>query len=112
MLARSFSWSASQDGGKVLCGGADALERSMQRVPRAAVGADAVDRDASVRQVELFAEKVGHGFGFRFAGGEVGPIAREVQQRVRGLVHQGRELDVWREALRAGSACLPMANVN
>ena len=83
--------------GEALRGGADALERGVERVGRAAVGLDVLDRGFGAGDAELRAEQVGHGLGFGLARGEVGAggaIGREVQQHVRGFMGEGGELDV------------------
>ena len=76
-------------GGEPLRGGADALERGVQRVGRAAVGLDVFDGRLGAGDTELRAEQVGDRFGLGLAGDEIGAVAAvggEVQQHVRGFV--------------------------
>ena len=88
---------ASSSVDEPLCGGADTLERSVQRVGRAAVAPDVLDGGLGAGDAELGAEQLGDRFGFGLARGEVGAcgaVGREVQQHVRRLVGERRELDV------------------
>jgi hypothetical protein len=85
--------------GESLRGGADALERGIERIGRAAVALDVLDRGVGAGDSELGAEKVRDRFGFGLARGEVGAggaVGGEVQQHVRRLVGEGCELDVCR----------------
>jgi len=59
-------------GGQALRGAADALERGVQRVGRAAVAADVLDRSLGAGDPELRAEQVRDGLGFGLAGDEIG----------------------------------------
>lgn len=56
-------------------GGADALERGVQRIGRAAVGLDVVDGGLRAGNAELGAEEVGHGLRFGLARDVVGTCA-------------------------------------
>ena len=97
----------SQLGGEPLRGSADAFERGVERVGRAAVGLDVLDGGFGAGDAELRAEQVGDGLGFGLARGEVGAggaIGGEVQQHVRRFVGERGELDVRGLAGAAGDA--------
>jgi len=89
------------------CGGADALERSVERVGGAAVALDVFDRGVSAGDTEPSAEQIRDRFGLGLARGEVGAgvaVGGEVQQHVGRFVGQGRELDMGGLAETAGDA--------
>ena len=94
-------------GRESLRGGADALERGVQRLGCAAIRLDVFDGGLGAGDSKLRAEQVGHGLGFGLARGEIGTrvaIGGEVQQHVSRFVSERGELDVRGLAGAAGDA--------